>query len=131
MTSARIALIAAVAATTGWTVKSIAIGLAGGNDLSSLEGPFFLVGLAFCLLASAALGVALTVGRPPWQRVAAGALGPVAGLVVAGLVDAAVGAVRGPSAGRHWVLVELNLWIVAALLLALAWRVSRRSPIPA
>lgn len=123
---ARVALLAAVTAAAGWTAKSVAIGIAGGLDLSPLEGPLFLFGLAACLTAMAALGVALTRERPLWLRIAAGVLAPVLGLLAALLVDGVVGAVRGPAEGRHWVWMEVNLWVTGLAVLGLAWRADVR-----
>lgn len=126
-TSTRIALIAAVVAASGWTAKSIAIGLAGGNDLSPLEGPLFLVGLIALLVAAASLGVALTRDQPLWLRAAAGLVGPLLGFAAAMAIDSLVGVIRGPSEGRHWVWVELNLWVIGLATLVLAVRLARRA----
>ena len=128
MTSTRIALYAAVAAAVSWTAKAVAIGVAGGLDKSPFEGPLFLTGLLFALVASASLGVALTRGRPAWLRALSG-LGAalvltVAGVVVAGgLVDALV----APEPQRHWAWAESSLWVLAALMVAATFSAQRRA----
>ena len=70
MNSSRIALVAAVAAAASWTLKAVAIGTAGGLDKSPLEGPLFFAGCSCFVVASVALGVAITRGAPvgcgPW-----------------------------------------------------------------
>ena len=126
MTSRRIALIAAATAALAWTVKSVAIGLAGGLGKSPIEAPMFFVGLMSFVVAAVSLGVALTVGRPTWFRVAAGFGGFLVGFAFTMLVDAAVETFYAPGVERHWVWTEFNLWVAAAVGLALAVSVDRR-----
>lgn len=131
MTSRRIALIAALAAATAWTAKSVAIGVAGGLDKSPLEGPLFLLGLLCFVVAAVALGVGLTAGRALWQRVGAGIGGFVVGFALTMLVDATVGAFHGAGVERHWVWSEFNLWVAAVVCLGLAVALNRsRRPRP-
>lgn len=120
MNPSRIALIAAV----GWTLKSVAIGTAGGLDKSPFEGPLFFVGLGCYLVAVLALGVAVTRRLPGWVRAAVGVLAVVVGIVVVSVIGAVVNAIEAPSAERHWAWTEVNLWVMAigALVLALAVR---------
>lgn len=125
MTSRRIALWAALAAAAAWTLKSFAIGLAGGLDRSPAESPLFLLGLLCFVVAAVALGVALTFGRPIWQRVAAGLGGFVVGFALTMLVDAAVGAFHGTGAERHWVWSEFNLWVGATVAVGVALSANR------
>ena len=125
MTSRRIALWAAIAAASFWTVKSIAIGVAGGLDKSPFEAPLFFLGLVSFVVAAVALGVALTVGRPTWLRAAAGVGGFVVGFAFTMLVDAAVGAFHSDGVERHWVWVEFNLWVAAVTALTIAVVVAR------
>ena len=125
-TSTRIALFAAVAAACLWSAKSLFIGLAGGLDKSPLEGPFFLVGLVASVVAMVALGLALTRHRPVWLRAVAGLGTLIGGFGLAMAVDASVGLVETADPGRHWVWAEVNLWVLAALTLALALAAHRR-----
>jgi hypothetical protein len=125
-TSTRTALTTAIAAAGLWGAKTLAIGLAGGNDKSPLEGPFYLAGLAAFAVATVALGVALTRGRRVWLRALAGLGTLVSGFAVAAAVDATVGLFQDAGTQRHWVWVEFNLWVIAALTLALALVARRR-----
>jgi hypothetical protein len=110
MNSSSIALWAAAAATTSWTVKAVAIGTAGGLGLSPIEGPLFLAGLACFVVATLALGVAGARDRS------------------AGLRTAAAGvAVRPLEPARHWVWSEVNLWVLAVTALGLAAAMHRRA----
>lgn len=126
MNSSRIALIAAVGAAVGWTLKSVAIGTAGGLDKSPFEGPLFFVGLGCYLVAVLALGVAVTRRLPAWARAAVGVLAVVVGIVVVSVVGAVVNAIEAPSAERHWAWTEVNLWVMAIGALALALAAHRR-----
>ena len=127
MNSSRIALLAAVAAVVSWTLKAVAIGTAGGLDKSPLEGPLFFAGLLSFVVAVVAVGVALTRGRPLWVRAVTGVVvAPVVGIGATLVVDALVGALRPTDPLRHWVWAEINLWVVAAAVLALALTVRRR-----
>lgn len=126
ISASRIALTAAVAAAVAWTAKSTAIGIAGDNGLSRLEGPLFFAGLLAFLVAGIALGVSLARGRSPWLRAAAGLGVVVLGFAAALLVDALVGVVQGPAEGRHWVWVELNLWVSVLAVTGLAWWADER-----
>ena len=124
MNSSRIAVIAASACSIAWAAKAVAIGLAGGLDRSPAENPLFFLGLASCIVASVALVLSVTVGRPWWVRGAA-ALGVVVALfVITALLDAAV---HGLVDGDHWVLTEVNLWIDALVVLGLSVALDRRS----
>ena len=128
-TSTRTALFAAIAAAGLWGAKTLAIGLAGGNDKSPLEGPFYLAGLAAFVLAIVALGVALTRGRPVWLRALAGLGTFVAGFAVTVAVDSTVGLFQDAGTQRHWVWVEFNLWVIATLTLGLALFARRRETV--
>ncbi len=126
MNSSRIALTAAIGAAIGWTLKSVAIGTAGGLDKSPLEAPLFFVGLGCYLVAVLALGVAVTSRLPGWARAAVGLLAVAVGITVVSVVGAVVNAIEAPSAGRHWAWTEVNLWVMAVGGLALALAVHRR-----
>lgn len=123
MPASRIALYAAIGAAVAWAAKAVAIGAAGGLDRSALEGPLFLLGLVSGLVGAGALGVALTVGRPLWQRVAASALGIVVFLLVVAVTASAMAALTPADPG--WVWSEVNLWVSAVLLVVAALVVSR------
>jgi len=124
--STRIALFTALLAAALWSLKAFFIGLAGGLDKSPLEGPFFLAGLAAFVIATVAIGVALTRGRPTWLRALAGVAAPVVGFLAAMALDALVGTFETAGEGRHWVWTEFNLWVAAAVAVALAVTARRR-----
>lgn len=121
-TSTRIALAAATAAAGFWTAKAVTISVDGAE--SPVAGALFFVGLLSCLTAAAALGVALTQDRSRAIRVTTGIAGPILGGVLAFAVNAVVGLFHAPDPGRHWAWGEVNLWVLAALTLALAIRVA-------
>ena len=83
MNSTRLALGATLATTFFWTAKAVAIGSAGGLNRSPLESPLFLLGLACCLVASAATGVAVARRPTMWGRTLSAAGGIVVGALVA------------------------------------------------
>ncbi|HET7690460.1 MAG TPA: hypothetical protein VFK41_08780 [Nocardioidaceae bacterium] len=120
MRSRRIARWAALAAATAWTVKSIAIGAAGGLDKSPLEGPLFFAGLLAFVVAAVALGVGATSGSPTWVRALAGIGSFVFGFALTMVVDGIVGSFHSAGVERHWVWVEFNLWVSACVAVALA-----------
>jgi hypothetical protein len=126
MRSTRIALVAAVAAVTSWSVKAFAIEMAGGLDKSSLEAPMFFGGLASFVVAVVSLGVALTRGSRTWIRVLGGIGGLAAGIVLTSIVDGAVNTFSEPGPERHWVWTEVNLWVVALTVLALTCALAAR-----
>jgi hypothetical protein len=126
MNSSRIALVAAVAAAASWTLKSVAIGTAGGLDKSPLEAPLFFAGLSCYVVASVALGVAIARRRPAWVRALAGVASVAVGISVVTLIGVVVNAVAAPSPVRHWAWAELNLWVIAAGALALSLAVGGR-----
>lgn len=130
MNSSRIAFIAAIAAVASWSVKAVAIGTAGGLDKSPVEGPLFFAGLLSFVVATVALGIAATRGRPAWVRAAAGVI--VAPVVSIGIfllgVGALVAALQPADPGRHWVWAEVGLWVSALSTLALVLGVRRLDP---
>lgn len=125
MNSRRIALWAALAAAGFWTMKAVAIGVAGGLDKSPVEGPLFFSGLLSFVVAAVALGIATTSGARTWLRILAGAGAFLAGLAMTLTVDAIIEAVHAPGAERHWVWTELNLWVGAVVVVAIALTVNR------
>ncbi|QIK67994.1 hypothetical protein G7072_18070 [Nocardioides sp. HDW12B] len=125
MTSTRVSFIAASAAAALWALKGLAIGSAGGLGESPFEGPFFLTGLASFVIASVALGVAVLPRRAVPVRALAGLGVVVAGFAVAAGIDTLVSSIVPPDADRHWAYTEVNLWVVAAALLAITLRLHR------
>jgi len=130
MNSSRIALIAAIAAAVSWTLKSVAIGTAGGLDKSPLEGPLFFAGLGTYIVASVALGVAVAGSRPGWVRAAAGVVAATLGIAVVSVVGEVVNAMQAPTPLRHWAWTEVNLWVIAAGILTLSLVVRGRANAP-
>ena len=125
MNTTRIAVIAAATAVVSWALKSVAIGTAGGVNMSPLEGPFFLLGFLCFVVAVCSLALS-TVGRREWWAKGAA----VAGAVVTVAVVAAVSglAVDTLATTAHWVWGEMSLWLPAlALLAGSAWHASRQS----
>ena len=117
MTAARIAVVAAVSAVVAWAVKGVAIGAAGGLDKSALESPLFVVGMVALIVALAAFGVAVTVGRPAWQRIIAAVAAVSVGVVVSILIQNVLKALLPDSTG--WVEEEVGLWTSSVLTVAL------------
>ena len=125
VSAARVAVVAALAAAVTWAVKAVAIGLAGGLDKSSWESPLFAFGFVLLLIALAAIGAAVTAGRPVWQRVLA-AVGTVVGGVAATLgLDWLAGVLLSDS--TEWVQEEAGLWAAALLTALVAIAVIRRA----
>lgn len=126
MDTTRIAVTSAAAAVVAWAAKAVAIGLAGGLDKSAFEGPLFLTGLVFFVVAVGSLAVG-AVG-PSWWARATALTGAVVAVVVA-IALAGMG-VDALTSSDHWVWNELNLWVLSLGVLALgAWRSSRREPV--
>ena len=131
MKSTRVALFAAIAAVTSWTIKSVAIGVAGGLDKSPLEGPMFFCGLVSFVVAVIALGVALPAGSRTWVRVVSGLGAVVVGIAYTTVVDGLVNAYREPGPDRAWAWTEVNLWVVSLTVLSLTWALAaRRNALP-
>lgn len=128
MNLSRISFVTALVSAGFWAAKAVAIGLAGGNDLSSLEGPLFVVGFAFHVVALVTLTLWWTRNRHVGVR-ALSLVGIIAAtfLVISGF-EWLLAAIEPADAG--WVWVEVNLWIVAAVLLALTWSAVRGASQP-
>lgn len=124
MNITRLALGATIAATTLWTAKTVAIGVAGGLGRSPLESPLFLLGLACCLVAGAATGIAVARRRSTAGRVLSALGGIVATSLVAVIASAVVAAVAPSSPGWAW--EEVNLWATVLALLAVNVHLSVR-----
>lgn len=116
MNYSRIAVVAAITCLVAWTAKAIAIGLAGGLDRSALESPLFVVGFVASLVAGVAAALARTASRHPVARVGA----VVLVLAAVYLVILGVNLVLEQTVtGDAWVWSEVNLWVVALLLLGI------------
>jgi len=124
MSSARLAVAAAVTAVLAWGLKAVAIAVAGGLDRSPLEGPLFFLGLVAVVVAFVAAGVAATRGRSAAVRALGGVAGFLVGLALSALVASVVGALVPESAG--WVQEEAGLWAVGLLAVGLTALVARR-----
>lgn len=127
MNTSRIALTAAVTSLVAWIAKAVAIGVAGGHDLSSLESPLFLVGLAAQVVAVVALVLAFTRGLHAVVRVAAVVAALVAVMAAVTLIDEVIQRVQ--PADPSWIWVEINLWVMASLVLGLAIVATRPSQV--
>lgn len=107
-----------------WIAKAVAIGAAGGLGRSPLEDPLFFLGFGAQLVASIALALALTAARPLVVRIGAIVGGAV---VVFGFVTAVNSVIqRVQPIDASWVWGEINLWVVAVLMLGLALLTRRR-----
>lgn len=124
MNSTRLAVIAASTTTVLWAAKAAAIAVAGGLGKSPLEGPLFLLGLLAAVVSAGLVGAAFARRRATLVQV----LAALAGIVVASLYGAAEGAVVAAAQPAHpgWVWGELNLWVLALTLLAVALVLARR-----
>jgi len=112
-----IAMLAALGAALAWIAKALVIATAG-LDQSPLESVLFVAGLLCAVVAAAALGAALTEGRPAAVRLAAACAVVLGLLAVTGLTVVLVSVVQPDDAG--WAKGEINLWVSAAALLAAA-----------
>jgi len=118
MNPSRIAVIASSTAIAAWATKALVIGVSGGLGESPLEGPLFVIGLAFLVAGVTALVVAATTGRASWQRAVLSVAALAAAVAVTGLVNGVVN-LAAPD-DPHWMWGEVNLWIVGLAVLALA-----------
>ena len=123
MESRKLALGSAVVAAAAFAAKAFVIASAGLGE-SAAEDVFFFLGQIAMIVGAASLGAWLTAGRPVWTRVL-GAVAAVVGLaVVTGVVAVLVSAATSDDAG--WVWGEINLWVGAAVLLAVVMVLLRR-----
>jgi hypothetical protein len=106
----------------GWGLKAVAIGVAGGLDISPFESPLFFVGLIAIVVAFAALGVSVAGDRSTGVKVLAAIAGVVGGVVLSMVSSMIAEAVVPDSAG--WVQAEAGLWVSALLAVAVTvyWR---------
>lgn len=118
MNTSRIAVIAAATSLVAWLAKATSTGVAGGPGRTPWEEVFFFVGLITQLVAFVAIILTLTRSRGVAMR-----LGAVVGgaVLVFGFVTVFQLVIeRVQPADASWVWGEINLWVVAALLLGLA-----------
>ena len=125
MTTSRIALIAAATSLVAWVAKAMAIGAAGGPGQTPWEDTLFLMGFVTQLVAFVAVALALTGSRPVAVRL--GALIGGAALVFGIVTVVQLVIERVQPADASWVWGEVNLWVVAALMLSLAVLAHRRA----
>lgn len=111
-------------AVTAWAVKAVSIALHDGPGEGPFATPAYLVGAVAALAAVVATALALTRDRARPVRALAVVAGLAAVALVVALVQVGVLAVL-PVDG--WVREELNLWVVAAGLLAAAVAAQRRT----
>jgi len=112
------ARITSVLAVLFWIGKATSIGLAGGADEGPLVNLLFLAGLVLAISAGVALALRATAGRPLWQRIAAGVLTVPLTFGIATAIDQLV---KASVSSTHWAWSEVNLWVMGAALLSLAW----------
>lgn len=101
----------------------MAIGVTGLDG--GLAEALFLVGLAAQLVAVVALGLAFTTGRRLGVRIAAAVAAPVVVAVLTLLVNLVIE--RAQPSNPSWVGGEINLWVIAVVVLGLAIAAGRRS----
>lgn len=124
MESQKLALASAVVAAAALAAKAFVIASVGLGE-SGVEDVFFFLGQIAMAVGAASLGVWLTSDRPVGTRVL-GAVATVLGLaVVIGVVAVLVSAATPDDSG--WVWGEMNLWVGAAVLLAVVIALPRRS----
>ena len=121
MSARRTAGLLALGAGVAWGAKVALIAANGGSNDS--EGPvaaLYFAGVALLLAAGAALGVAVTAGRPVWLRALAGVAGVVAVLLVYGAVLDPLGKAAVGDAGPSWLPDEAGILLMAAAALVVA-----------
>ena len=122
----RTAAITALLGAAAWLAKlAVVVGTGGRVTDDGAAGVLFLLGAVLLIAGSTYLGVALTRGRPRWQRIAAVVLSPV--LFVASVV--ALGVLQDlvlPSSVADHLADEVNV-VGAALLwgLGAGWLLTR------
>lgn len=125
METTRIPLVLALGALTAWSAKAVTVGLDDGAD-SGTATALMVIGLAFALAAGVAVALALSRGRPGRHRFAAVVVGLVAGPAIALPLNLAIESVVESD---HWAWAEVNLWVMAIVLVAVAgWTTRRTDP---
>ena len=125
MDSTRIGTLAGSVTMVAWATKAVTIAAAGGLNKSPLEGPLFLLGLASMLVACAALGVSTVARRGHWIRALTGAVTIVTAIGASLVINWAVGRVEPEHPGWAW--GEVNLWVLALVVLAVSLLHGRRN----
>lgn len=108
-----------------WAAKSVAIGTAGGLGRSPAEDPLFFLGLGASLVAVTCLILAWTWGWSRRVRLLAALAGLPLVFLLTVAIQAVVRLVEPDEPGWPW--AEINLWVVAAVVLGLAVAVRRRT----
>jgi hypothetical protein len=119
----RISFVSAILGAAFWAAKATVIGLAGGEGINPLEGPPFYVGFAFHVVSVLTLVLWWTRDRHLALRGLAVVGAVVASALFTTTFELLLGLVKPPNPG--WVWSELNLWVVAAIMLALTWTAVR------
>jgi len=110
--------VSTVAATLFWTVKAVAIGAFGRDSYDDpVTSVLFVLGLLAFLIGVVSLAWTALHGRHVGLRI----LGAV-GVVILGAGSAAATTPVFESLVDSWVGAELNLWILAAALIAIVLR---------
>lgn len=127
--TAQLALAAAAASAALWAAKAAVAALTGGNSDSPMATVLFLLGM----VAHASALILLMVSWLPSRGLASRVLASIAGVLLGGVltfvVNLLIGAIQ--PADPHWVWGELNLWVIATVVLVAAVAtVSRRSHMP-
>jgi hypothetical protein len=129
MNLTRSAYAAALATVALWTVKAVAIAVAGGLGKSPLESPLFLLGLLACFAATLLVGAAAFAHRALGWRILGAVLALVVVSVAGTLASVVVTAVQ--PAHPQWFWGEINLWVIMLVVLAGAVVVRARAAAPA
>ena len=134
VTARRTAGLLALGAALAWGTKLTLIAANGGsNDDEGVVAVAYLVGAALVLATGFALGLALTAGRPVWQRAVAGVLGVVAVMLLHSAVYDPLGEAAVGDAGPSWLPEEagIALMVLTALVAAAVLLRGGRADAPA
>jgi len=127
----RAAGLLALAAALAWSLKLGLIVSNGGENLDEgLVAVAYMLGLALFVATGAALGLALTTGRAAWLRGFGALLGPIAVLVLVGVLSS-VGEPLVGDAGPSWLPDEVEIGLMVLVGLVAAGLLLRRRPEPA
>lgn len=127
VTARRTAGLLALGAGLAWGTKLALIAANGGtNTGEGVVALAFLLGAALLVVAAFAVGLALTAGRPLWQRLVAGVLGVLAVLVLHSAVLDPLGTALVGDAGPSWLPEEAGIGLMVLVALVVAGLLLRR-----